>query len=745
MKTPALVFTAAVTLFSHVALGSFVLFDDFSAYTNAPLVGQGPLGNTWQRTGGDTNIFVATNYSGANLAWCLSAPGNSGAWRSLAPAALAITNGSPAATVFMEFAYFNPIPGSSPAYNQWNFIVTDRLPTDTAGSSEIQLNWDSTQFSPGGGVSTFRIRNGGSFVFASTTGTAAGDVPVGTQYIATTYKVWFLINKSNSTYQVYMQNDAIPSLSGSPQQIFADNGAGGNFGFRNGASILDLTNINLGCTPTGQAGAVVYDNIYVDVSGYNLSSPAGNIPIQPPAQTPPTVSLSNKKTTGLNIITGSAGNTYYDRQQVRLTNTVGKAWVGHATAGNSVKYTYTIKSFDSASYGAPPTFAAEYAYLYLIPNGGVANTPDYNSAAGCQIFVMKESPTNAILQFQYKVDLANGNDMYYGRGLYTNAPGSWDGLTSPWYESGQLGGVTNFATSDPAVGTWTIEFTSDTNVTLIAPNGNTASYVIPPYNIAPFSADDNFGIYMGNMAQNQQGLNQNIVYSSFSVTGVPIPFTDNFTNDNVLSPQWDSTTSSDPSCVFVLPSSAAYVATWPTANGGHWLLQGGASLLQMTNWNSLSTYPQIAEIGRVQQYIDQTELPGPVGFYNLKEIKFTQLQVLLPGETNAPGTLTGKVGSPTPVSLGAGGFINVTVNAVDSSFNIIPGVSDIIELTSDDAFSILPNNAGLVNGSVTFGVTGATQPLAFGSEGTWTITASDVSVFSTNIPEAASSPVSVGP
>ena len=156
-------------------------------------------------------------------------------------------------------------------------------------------------------------------------------------------------------------------------------------------------------------------------------------------------------------------------------------------------------------------------------------------------------------------------------------------------------------------------------------------------------------------------------------------------------------------------------------------------------------YPQINGIGQVQQYIDQSELPGPIGFYNLKKIDFTQLQVLLPGETNAPGTLTGKVGTPLPVSLGASGFINVTVNAVDSTFHIIPGVTDIIKLTSDDLTSFLPNNASLVNGTLTFGVTGNSQPLAFGSPGTWTITASDVSVFSSNILPTTSSPVSVTP
>ena len=44
---------------------------------------------------------------------------------------------------------------------------------------------------------------------------------------------------------------------------------------------------------------------------------------------------------------------------------------------------------------------------------------------------------------------------------------------------------------------------------------------------------------------------------------------------------------------------------------------------------------------------------------------FAQLQVLLPGETAAPGTPTGKTGSPTAQTAGTG--YTVTVNAVDAN------------------------------------------------------------------------------
>jgi hypothetical protein len=124
-------------------------------------------------------------------------------------------------------------------------------------------------------------------------------------------------------------------------------------------------------------------------------------------------------------------------------------------------------------------------------------------------------------------------------------------------------------------------------------------------------------------------------------------------------------------------------------------------------------------------------------FFALINRPFTQLQVLLPGETNAPNTPTGKVGTPNPVSLGAGGTLDVTINAVDSAYNIVttaPG--NTITLTSTDGSATLPVPSALVNGTVT-------QQIIFGSTGNFTVTATNMS--NVNMPNATSSAVTVNP
>jgi hypothetical protein len=97
---------------------------------------------------------------------------------------------------------------------------------------------------------------------------------------------------------------------------------------------------------------------------------------------------------------------------------------------------------------------------------------------------------------------------------------------------------------------------------------------------------------------------------------------------------------------------------------------------------------------------------------------FTQLQVLLPGETAAPGTTSGKTGTPTAQTVGTP--FNVTVNAVDSCWNPVTNVTDTVGITSSDTHAVLPANAALVGGTGTFSATLKTAGIA-------TVTATDLS------------------
>src|SRR5207247_4093228 len=114
---------------------------------------------------------------------------------------------------------------------------------------------------------------------------------------------------------------------------------------------------------------------------------------------------------------------------------------------------------------------------------------------------------------------------------------------------------------------------------------------------------------------------------------------------------------------------------------------------------------------------------------------FTKLQILSPGETAAPGTSTGKAG--TPLAQTAGTAFNVTVNAVDANWNVVSTVIDTVGFTSTDGNASLPGNTPLSGGSGSSSVTLKTT-------GTRTITATDVTDGTKSANTSASITVNAG-
>ena len=128
----------------------------------------------------------------------------------------------------------------------------------------------------------------------------------------------------------------------------------------------------------------------------------------------------------------------------------------------------------------------------------------------------------------------------------------------------------------------------------------------------------------------------------------------------------------------------------------------GGTVSQVTQGGSLTTYA--------------SGFSAPVGL--AVQNPAARLQILLPGETNAPNTIAGRTGSPNAEL--AGGPFTVTVNAVDGNGVVVPGASPMVALVARATSSaILPSNAALANGAQTFSVTLATP-------GAQTLTATDL-------------------
>jgi len=80
----------------------------------------------------------------------------------------------------------------------------------------------------------------------------------------------------------------------------------------------------------------------------------------------------------------------------------------------------------------------------------------------------------------------------------------------------------------------------------------------------------------------------------------------------------------------------------------------------------------------------------------------TQLQVLLPGETAAPGSPGGKTGSPHAQVTGVP--FTVVVRACDADWNTVGSASDVVRLTSTAGSAVLPAPSVLIGGQASFEV-----------------------------------------
>lgn len=110
---------------------------------------------------------------------------------------------------------------------------------------------------------------------------------------------------------------------------------------------------------------------------------------------------------------------------------------------------------------------------------------------------------------------------------------------------------------------------------------------------------------------------------------------------------------------------------------------------------------------------------------------YSQLQILIPGETAAPGTETGKTGSPITQTVGVP--FTISIRACDNSWYTDTTVTNIIEVTSFDESATLPEPVALVDGEINLSVT-------FNSVGTFRFSARDQS--DPTIPVANSSEIS---
>jgi hypothetical protein len=411
---------------------------------------------------------------------------------------------------------------------------------------------------------------------------------------------------------------------------------------------------------------------------------------------------------GLAFVASSAGQ--YDRQTIR---TVGNnySWIG---ASGPVSY-----SVDVAKIGEnnPSGFQL---FMHLVPGTPAADRADsdWHEPNVVMWSINNNADGSAWSNLRFKTNAPDNNGT-----MYTDVPAG--------------GTFTNGVGNPTVAGTWTLTFNQDTTVVITAPGGGTATNIIPPEVIATFSSySPNMQINIGGNPNSLDRLGQMAVVTRARITGTPgEPNLDsNFLGVPPDTNIW-TTIAANTNAVRSIPLNAAYWVNWTLPANGY-NLQTAATLNGPWSDSTVKGY----EVGGAHYNLFlKSDLPGiNTGYFRLIQRVFSQLQVLLPGESPAPNTPTGKTGTPTDVSLGTVGYADVTVRAVDANWNLVNS-TDTVHLTTTDAFAYVPPDAAMVGGVATF--TGAFS-LAFGQTGTFTISATNMS---RAMPEATSSPINVVP
>ncbi|WP_162796040.1 hypothetical protein, partial [Pedobacter nanyangensis] len=117
-----------------------------------------------------------------------------------------------------------------------------------------------------------------------------------------------------------------------------------------------------------------------------------------------------------------------------------------------------------------------------------------------------------------------------------------------------------------------------------------------------------------------------------------------------------------------------------------------------------------AYIVRAQSPVNQgviSGFPNGTSVATLSKVAgpFASLQVLLPGQTNAPGTPSGRLGS-TLISPTAGTNLAVTVNAVDYAFNVITDAPNHqVSLATNNPYATISAPVALTSGTASFNAT----------------------------------------
>ena len=276
--------------------------------------------------------------------------------------------------------------------------------------------------------------------------------------------------------------------------------------------------------------AVWIDNIiFTAPPSVNTNRPAMAIAKAPPA--------------GLTCVCSKPAGTWQRQMIATVQNNY--SWNTVSSASNTTTYSMTIAAAPGAAY---PSFTSQ---MFLIPQLGMVGTSpigesiDWDSANVVSLAVSVNQDRSATGQFQYKV----------------NNAGNWNAALA-----------FAFPCAAGPVGTWSLAFNNNTNVTLRAPDNTFTNFTISVTDVELFQ--DPLYFYVGTQPNNNANIGQSSTFSRVKISGAAGAIDEDFVstgtpgNPYLLDPNIWTLNTADARGVFITAPDAKYWVSWPLPDNG---------------------------------------------------------------------------------------------------------------------------------------------------------------------------------
>ena len=287
----------------------------------------------------------------------------------------------------------------------------------------------------------------------------------------------------------------------------------------------------------------------------------------PTAQTNrPVLTIAKAPPAGLTCACTQPAGTWQRQMLATVHNNY--SWNTASAPSNTTSYSMSIAAAPGTEY---PSFSSQ---MFLVPQLGMPGSPiddsiDWDSAHVVSLAVSVNPDHSATGQFRYKV----------------NNAGNWNPALA-----------FAFPCAAGPVGTWSLAFNNNTNVTLRAPDNTSTNFTIPATDAALFA--DPLYFYVGTQPNNNANVGQSATFSRVKISGAAGTIDDDFVSGGtpglpylVNTNTW-TLNAADPKGIFVTAPDAKYTVSWPLPDYGFTNLLATESLnpsLNMSRWVSLPT------------------------------------------------------------------------------------------------------------------------------------------------------------